>query len=395
MNESNAHGNQASQIGWDIGTLPFVYAIQSESGNGGLPELLPFRLGIDERFSLFVQSYNKNTADVLQIAYEKGSALSGLMEDSGNGLNYANDFHCFIRAQAQLRDRRVLDIGCGSGYLLSRLKADGANVMGLEPGEHGQSGAQKYGVPILREYFPTKLLSESFDVIVFFAVLEHVSDPLSFLTHVRNQLAPKGKVALAVPNCGPYLGSGDVSCLFHEHWSYFNQSSLRRLLKAVFHCEPVIEVAKYGGSLYASVSKEDESGFTAMNELDSQAGHILFDDFRSLALNNIDKVWRLLEDAWGREEVVGIYVPWRAMNVLGCRLQHVRQNKIRFFDDNPLLHRTFYPGFTPPVESMDDLLAIPPDRLLVMSNTFGDAIVSRLRTHGLSIPIITWNDLFG
>lgn len=387
-------GNQAAQPTWKVGNLPFVYTIQSTPVNGRFPDLLPFELSIDERFGLFIQSRNEQTISILQQAYENGSVLSGLMEESGNGLEYAMDFQCFIEEFIYLRGIRVLEIGCGSGYFLSRLRAQGATVLGVEPGVHGQSGAGKYGLTIVKGYFPTTAVTGLFDLICCFGVLEHSVDPVSFLNSVQNQLAPGGKLVLAVPDCGGYLAAGDVSIFFHEHWSYFTRTSLRRLISSVFQSEAIIKKAKYGGTIYALVTNETKSDSLTMHSSHITKEQPSLHEFRNHSLDNIERFWSIVDSVWIRDEVIGIFVPWRAMNVLGAKFERVRQEKLRFIDDNPLLHGTFYPGFAPVVESMNDLLLNPPDCLLIMSRTFGDTIAAKLHQKGFVAPVMTWNDLY-
>ena len=106
-------------------------------------------------------------------------------------------------------------------------------------------------------------------------------------------------------------------------------------------------------------------------------------------------IWTLIAGAWDAGETVGIYVPWRAVNVLALRPSTVSAGPLRFFDDNPLLCRTYYPGFPIPVESRAELLARPPDRLLILSNTFAEDIERQLHDGNLAIPIHTWRNLYG
>ena len=91
---------------------------------------------------------------------------------------------------------------------------------------------------------------------------------------------------------------------------------------------------------------------------------------------------------------MGVYVPWRAVNVLGMHHDRVQEGGLRFFDDNPCLKGTYYPGFSIGVEGREDLIDNPPDRILVMSYTFGEEIACKLKDEGLTIPIHTWTDLF-
>lgn len=380
---------------WTVGELPFVFSMQSERGNAGFPEFLPFCLEVNMKDGFLAQVFDKKTEQVLHRAYSHGSELSGLMEESGNGLAYAEDFLSFINKHSPVQGCRLLEIGCGTGYLLSRLNDLGAEGIGLEPGSHGAAGMSKYGVNILDDFFPSSQLGGKFDLLVSFCVLEHISDPKVFLEAIRSQVADQGRVVLAVPRCEPYLNHGDISFLFHEHWNYFTKKSLKRFLKSVFGGEPVVVDAQYGGSIYAAVKVSGEQKPDLVCEEAMAEEMQQFIQFKELAKKCTERVWSVLEEGWSRGETIGIYVPWRAVNVLSVYHQKVQQKALRFFDDNPRLKESYYPGFDASVETLDDLLANPPDRLLVVSNTFGDAIISKLRARGVSLPIHTWDDFFG
>ena len=285
--------------------------------------------------------------------------------------------------------------GCGTGYLLSRLQQLGAHVLGLEPGPHGQDGATRHQVPVIRDCFPSTQVPSQFDLICAFGVLEHIADPDRFLHAVKRQLKDDGLLVLGIPDCEPYFAGGDISLLFHEHWNYFARSSISRLVKRIWGQEPVVERAEFGGTLYVAIrnSKPPTAPVGPGRQQPWMADE--FDAFVARAESRIASLWKLLESAWANREVVGIYVPWRAVNVLSVHRAAIPPGRMRFFDDNPLLHNTYYPGFPIRVESRNELISQPPDRLLIMSNTFGRAIEEQLGKAGCTLPVHTWNDLFG
>lgn len=54
--------------------------------------------------------------------------------------------------------------------------------------------------PTSLEDFHRQFPNESFDVITFFEVLEHMSNPDQFMSTIKSHLSPGGYVALSVPN---------------------------------------------------------------------------------------------------------------------------------------------------------------------------------------------------
>ena len=239
---------------WALGDLPFMWnPLHTPHNPEGLPDSLPFTLGVSTQTGALVQEPNSVVSSALTRAYELGSMITGQMDEQGIGRGYADDFLRFMARAGdsdggtRFEAARVLEVGCGNGYLLTRLRALGADVLGLEPGEHGQA---KYDVPVVRDFFPSPHVTGTFDAIIMFGVLEHVEDPRAFLTDIFARLRPGGEVLLAVPDCGPYIEAGDLSCLIHEHWSYFDQGSLAHTLRSAGGDEVEVRHGEFGGMLF-------------------------------------------------------------------------------------------------------------------------------------------------
>lgn len=102
------------------------------------------------------------------------------------------------------RDKRVLDVGCSSGYLAEYLATRcGCEVTGLEPDPDAAAAAQaRLGDRVVlggTELLPT-LPAGAFDVVLFADVLEHLVDPGAALRETRRLLAPGGRVVASIPN---------------------------------------------------------------------------------------------------------------------------------------------------------------------------------------------------
>lgn len=102
-----------------------------------------------------------------------------------------------------VRPTTHLDSGCSAGLLLERLRDDfGCQPTGVEPGDAYRSHAQRRGLPVyasLDELEP--VACTKFDLISLIHVLEHLPDPLTYLTHLRQHfLSPDGWLLIEVPN---------------------------------------------------------------------------------------------------------------------------------------------------------------------------------------------------
>ncbi len=118
--------------------------------------------------------------------------------------------------------RRILEIGCGEGNFAAHLKKDlSAEVWGIEY-DAGQAEVARKKLDRVFSgdvvMFLAELPPHYFDVIVCNDVLEHLTDPYSVLTHLKNNLTPTGRVVSSLPNIRFFRNFFDF--VFHKNWDY-------------------------------------------------------------------------------------------------------------------------------------------------------------------------------
>lgn len=92
--------------------------------------------------------------------------------------------------------RRILEIGCGNGFMLKALYDLGyKNVFGIEPSKEAVSKAHQsikkhIKIDILR---PNQFI-EKFDLLLIFQTLDHISDPNRFLSICHSLLKKNGLI---------------------------------------------------------------------------------------------------------------------------------------------------------------------------------------------------------
>lgn len=109
-----------------------------------------------------------------------------------------------LRAAGALKaGARALDVGCSSGAWLEVARGAGLHPVGVEIGAATAAGARDRGLDVRTgtlEEALAGLAHESFDLITFWDVLEHLRDPVAELRMARDLLAPGGSVAATFPN---------------------------------------------------------------------------------------------------------------------------------------------------------------------------------------------------
>ena len=181
------------------------------------------------------------------------SLISGMFyEQSGEsyylsgpklGADYAN-----VRFDRELRLFRrhsptgsVLDVGCSSGaflYQLNRRFPGSYQILGTDVSGPALNHAESVGVPVIRgDFLGENLISRSFNAVTFWAVLEHLVEPKSFLEKTWSLLNPGGLCFILVPNmdslAARLLGER-YRYILPQHVNYFTRSTLVRLVQPRF-----------------------------------------------------------------------------------------------------------------------------------------------------------------
>jgi SAM-dependent methyltransferase len=126
----------------------------------------------------------------------------------------------------------LLDIGSASGAFMRVMQDAGWRVMGIEPSESQNRRAMALlggDAVIQQSVLETARISETFDLITMWDVLEHVIDPPQFLSLAASHLKDDGYLMLNVPRIDSLQARlfGDRwPLLVAEHLCYFTVPSL-------------------------------------------------------------------------------------------------------------------------------------------------------------------------
>lgn len=130
-----------------------------------------------------------------------------------------------------------LDIGCGSGFLLSEIKKIGWTAIGIEPGGWGRIAAKQKSLNIIEGFLTKKTFNIKFDVISATDVLEHQSNPKEFLKLIKIYLKPEGLALFSIPFAdsfhGKFLKARWSMVTPPTHSQFFTKTSLQTIIESV------------------------------------------------------------------------------------------------------------------------------------------------------------------
>jgi 2-polyprenyl-3-methyl-5-hydroxy-6-metoxy-1,4-benzoquinol methylase len=94
----------------------------------------------------------------------------------------------------------LLDVGCGNGSFLERMRALGWGVTGVDPDPGAVMYCEKRGLHVFQGNISDVPAGARYDVITLNHVIEHVMDPVNLLSECARLLRPEGRVVLTTPN---------------------------------------------------------------------------------------------------------------------------------------------------------------------------------------------------
>lgn len=375
----------------DLGEVPFYWRVKKTADQPpiDIPERLPFAFSFIDELQLVIQKRNPIILQWLDRVYLEDANVGYLQEGHALADSYGGEFiEFFKRASALLAKppASAADIGCGGVYLLQRVRDLGLSVKGIDPSPVTAAAGRKSGIEIVPDFYPSQSLTEQFDVLFHYDVLEHVENPVGFLQAHHANLSQNGGLIFAVPDCTQHIALGDVSMLLHEHLNYFDEESLTNVLLSAGFEPLLLEPAKHGGVLMCCAIPRSVSAQGS----EVMASTSKFQLFREKALSALKRFEDMAREIGDGE--LGLYIPLRALPYLS---QIPSELKLRFFDDNQGLHGYFYDGLNIKIENRENLLECPPSDLLICSLAFGEKIANEVRkVDNGRIKMTQWIELF-
>jgi len=213
----------------DVCKLSFIYPMPS------LDEIKSF---YPNEYSVFEPAKIKKLKyfEKLKLQYKHG--YSNLLKN--NLINYFLSLFTFYSYENinYIKNGKFLDVGCGNGSRLMKMRRIGWNVSGVELNKKAYAECKKSNLEVFNTTLEdAKLKSNSYDVVYLSHLIEHLSRPIETLYEAHKILKPNGLLYIKTPN-RQSLGRK----IFKKYWYHndiprhlhlFSKKSLSMLSKSI------------------------------------------------------------------------------------------------------------------------------------------------------------------
>jgi len=177
-----------------------------------------------------------------------GSYSTSYTEEEISHLKLKTDLiHCKITqlTNSNTKDKTLIDIGCGEGWLMDKFHHRGTSVFGIDFSRHGIEKFHPHLTPFFKQGNLYELIERQintatkFDLLLVANVIEHVIDPVLFLNRIKKMMHQESILSIITPNDFSPLHqlllkerkiSKEFWLCYPDHLSYFNKTSMCNLL---------------------------------------------------------------------------------------------------------------------------------------------------------------------
>lgn len=175
----------------------------------------------------------------MDVHYEQNLKRRALNELASRGLDSSHR----LLIEWTGKGKRVLEIGCATGYITRELRSQDCTVVGIELDAEAAESARKFCETLLvgdaQDYVLNYDLQGPFDVVLLGDVLEHLVDPWAVLRGLQKHLKPCGRILVSLPNVAFFKSRWnllwgrweyqDLGLMDRTHLRFFTFDSFHRL----------------------------------------------------------------------------------------------------------------------------------------------------------------------
>jgi|tagenome__1003787_1003787.scaffolds.fasta_scaffold20967144_3 SAM-dependent methyltransferase len=175
----------------------------------------------------------------------------GMVEESATSLRLQEARVRLRLVRRYVPSGRLLEIGAAGGHFLAEARRGGYDVIGIEPTDNAAAAArERFDLEVVQGFVEdVELPAGSLDVACAWHVIEHITEPLNALRHIRRWLKPAGYLVIEVPNLASHQArrKGTRWAMLHHdhHVAHYCPAAIRRLLERAGYEVRLVQTVAY------------------------------------------------------------------------------------------------------------------------------------------------------
>lgn len=350
----------------ELKNFPLFYGPLSESTLKELPKTITLNIGLDTKYDIIRLNIDDDLLSLLDKTYSLGSNPSVPLGVGSIQTKIMNSVLKELELFNNKKEFKVVEVGCGEGYLLNELDKLDWSVKGYEISPTAQKANDTFNIDVVQDYFKYEE-GKMYDLVFSYNVLEHIIDLEEFIKDGYKSLEENGVFCHIVPNCDSMLKQGNLRLLSHQHVNYFTPESLMNLFKSFNLHDVQYKIIKPGNALMVFGYKQEQTPQETKVRTTHSADLVeLFSNKLSMAL---DKMNIFLDKALEEGKKVAYYAGGMSEYLILNRKEDVL-----FVNGDPMMHnkRIFYD--LDKIKSPNELLDFKPDIIIVFASNYFDEI---------------------
>ncbi len=327
----------------------------------------------------------------------KLTEYSGRYEETQGFSETFNAFHRDLAQRLinrhQLRDKDILEIGCGKGeFLLLLAELGGNRGVGFDPGyrEERVSDQAVCQVRFIKDFYSEQYADYQANFVCCKMTLEHIHPTAEFIGTVRRAIGDRldTLVFFQIPEVTRILRNCAFEDIYYEHCSYFSPGSLARLFRhSGFN---VLDLETEYADQYLTIEARPARGIPSSpllreDDLPQLARYVA--EFPAKYAEKLNIWRRVVEEAATRDHRIVLWgsgskaVSFLTTLDVGDRIEYV-------VDINPHRQGYFMPATGQRIIAPSFLREYRPDMVIIMNAVYRDEITCDLEAMQLQPEVL-------
>ena len=293
--------------------------------------------------------------------------------------------------QFDLRNKDIVEIGCGKGDFLVELCRTGGNRgIGIDPRSRVADGDGQSGIRFIPEFYSPSHRALPCDFLCCRHTLEHLHETDRFMAGIAEALVdrPQTVVFFEVPDATRVFREQAFWDIYYEHCSYFTPDSLA----AVFRRNgfDILDLAGIFEGQYLLIAARPAGDPTTQTPPAESVLNRFADEIDAFEVAVPEKIKRWRERIAAMREAGKRIAVWGAgskcvsfLSTLGCA-----EDIESVVDINPHQQNKYLPGSGKQIRSPESLRRTRPEVVLVMNPVYREEIARQLEAMGASAEIV-------